>query len=146
MSRFLTIAVTSIAMLVLFSSTSLALSPFKKSFDEKYVKNSGDAEFQTAFRKQGCYVCHVKGQKKEFVNAYGHELAKLIEGNAKERLDAARKNGKAAQKAEEEKILEELKAVFTKVETVKSPDGVTYGEMFKSHKLPALEGKKFSTK
>lgn len=93
----------------------------------------------------GCYVCHVKEKKKDVVNHYGNELGKLIPGNVQERLDEARKGGRDAKAAEEEKVLKELVEAMKKVEEIKSPSGVTYGELFKSHQLPPHEGE-FSTK
>lgn len=136
----LTVAV--LAAVSFVASTSLATSPFKKAFDAKYVKDSGNEDFQAAFRKAGCYTCHVKGKKKDFLNAYGLELAALIEGNAKDRTDAARKDGSDAKKAEEEKLLKELEAAMKKVEAVKAPSGKTYGELFKAHGLPTADGAK----
>ncbi|MCA9123517.1 MAG: hypothetical protein H6822_32975 [Planctomycetaceae bacterium] len=133
------------ALLVAGPQTTNATSPFKKAFDERYVKDSGNEEFQAAFRKDGCYVCHVKEKKKDFVNHYGHELAKLIPGNVQTRLDEARKNGREAKDAEEQQTLKELAEAMKKVEEIKSPSGVTYGELFKSHKLPSHEGE-FTTK
>jgi hypothetical protein len=130
------------AIIALGSSTAFAISPFKKAFDEKYVKESGNEEFQAAFRKAGCYNCHVREKKKDFVNAFGWELSQLIEGNAKDRTDAAREDGSDAKKAEEEKLVKELVAALEKVEAMKAPSGETYGELFKAHVLPtADEGK-----
>jgi len=138
--HFLLLAV--IAAVTFVGSKTFAIAPFKKAFSATYVKESGDKDFQTAFKKSGCYTCHVKGKKKDVVNAYGWELAKLIEGSAKDRIDAARKNGKDAKKAEGEKLLKELKAALKKVEATKAPSGTTYGELFKAHELPSAEGAK----
>ncbi len=124
------------------SSSAFAISPFKKAFDEKYVKESGDEEFQAAFRKAGCYTCHVREKKKNFVNAFGWELAQLIEGSAKDRTDAARKDGSDAKKAEEAKLVKEFVAALQKVEAIKASSGETYGELFKAHGLPTADGAK----
>ena len=147
MNLRIVITVCSLPALLAIPQMALANSPFKKAFDEQYVKNSGNEEFQAAFRKDGCFICHVKEREKEkeFVNHYGNELAKLIPGNVEERLDNARKDGRDAQTAEKEKVLKELVEAMKKVEAVKSPSGVTYGELFKSHQLPPHEGE-FSTK
>jgi len=139
------ITACSLPFVLAISHAALANSPFKKVFDEQYVKDRGDEEFQAAFRKDNCYACHVKEKKKDVVNHYGNELAKLIPGNVKQRLDEARKDGKDAQAAEEEKVLKELVEAMKKVEPMKSPSGVTYGELFKSRQLPPHEGA-FSTK
>ena len=141
MNLRLVMTACSLPILLVISDPASASSKFKKSFDEKYVKESGNEEFQATFRKENCYVCHVKDKKKdEFVNHYGNELAKLIPGNVDERLDQARKDGRAARDAEQEKVLKELAEAMKKVESVKSPSGVTYGELFKSHQLPPHEG------
>lgn len=145
MNLRLVITACSLPVLFAISNLSLANSSFKKVFDDRYVKDSGNEEFQTAFRKDNCYVCHVKEKKKDFVNHYGNELAKLLPGNVKERLDEARKDGRDAKDAEEEKVLKELAEAMKKVEAMKSPSGVTYGELFESHQLPPHEGE-FSTK
>ena len=131
-----------IAAVSLATSTTFATSPFKKAFDEKYVKNSGDAEFQASFRKGGCYNCHVKGEKMDVLNAYGLQLAGLIEGNAKDRIDAAKEESSDAKTAEEEKLLKEFAAALKKAETIKAPSGETYGELFKAHRLPTADGAK----
>ena len=77
-----------------------------------------------------------KGEKKDKRNAYGQELAKLIEGNAKERI----KKAGAGKKAETERVLEELSKAFDKVEKIKAKSGGTYGDLLKEGKLPVHEG------
>jgi hypothetical protein len=131
-----TLAVTS------FSNNSLATAPFQKRFEASYVKKSGDKEFQAAFKKSGCYTCHVKRKKKEVVNAYGWELSLLIKDNVKDRIDEAKKKGSEARKAEEEKVLKEFDEAMKKVETKRSPSKELYAEMFKAHRLPTAEGAK----
>ena len=128
------------ASFLFVATDAQALSPFKKAFDEKYVKPSGNADFQAAFKKAACNTCHVKGQEKEHVNAYGKSLADLIEGDAHDRLETAKKEGEEQGKAAEAKLLEELAAAFTKAEAAKSPAGKTYGEMFKAGELPTADG------
>lgn len=122
--------------------TSHAISPFKKAFEDKYVKDSGSEDLQAAFRTSGCNVCHVKDEKKDVVNAYGLVLAELIEGNANDRVKEARAGGSDARKAEEEKLLKEFEEAMKKAESSKSPSGETYGDLFKAHRLPGAEGAK----
>jgi Skp family chaperone for outer membrane proteins len=132
-----------LAIVASFStSPAMAIAPFKKAFDASYVKDSGDEAFQTSFRKTGCYTCHVHKEKKDVVNAYGWALSELLEGNAKDRIKAARENGKDAKKAEEEKLVKELEVAMKKVEAMKASPGKTYGEMFKAHELPNGDGAK----
>lgn len=122
--------------------TALAIAPFKKAFEEKYVKDSNNSQFQEEFRKAGCNVCHVKDKKKDVVNAFGMQLAELIEGSAKDRIDDATKKGAAAKTAEEQKLVKEFQAALEKVQAMKSPSGATYAELFQTHKLPGAEGEK----
>ena len=131
-----------IAAVSFAGSTTFAISPFKKAFDEKYVKSSGNAEFQAAFKTASCNTCHVKGERRDVVNAYGWELAALIAGNAKDRLDEAKKESSDAKTAEEDKLLKELAAALKKVEAIKATSGETYGELFKAHSLPTADGAK----
>ena len=110
-----------------------ALPPFKKAFQEKYVDDGSDA-LKDAFKKASCNTCHVKGEEKDVQNAYGMALNKLIEGNAKERLAEAKKNG--TDDAEKEKIAKELEEALKKTEGMESPSGEKYGDRIKSGKLP----------
>ena len=140
--KHLSIVLTALVALSVLTGTASALAPFKKAFDQTYVKESDSDKYKSAFKKSGCYTCHVKGKKKDWLNLYGQELAKLVDGNAKQRLDEAKKKGSGERKAEDAKIKKELKLAFTKVGKVKSPSGVVYEELFKSHKLPTPEGAK----
>lgn len=142
MKSFLLILLTCLTAIALASDPVTAMSPFKKAFDQTYVKQSGDKEFQAAFKKLSCNTCHVKGKKKDWLNAYGQELAKLIPGRAKERLDEAKEIGTEEKAAETEKLEKELTVAFEKVGSMKAPSGVTYSELFKSHKLPTPDGAK----
>jgi hypothetical protein len=121
-------------------ATATAHAPFKKPFEEKYVKSSPGSEFKVTFRKAGCNVCHVKGKPKDWLNGYGHELAKHLEGRAEERLKQAKAESRDAYKAENEKLLEELKEAIKKSEKAKMKDGTAYGQLFKDLKLPTEEG------
>lgn len=134
MKRVALVALCGTVVLCLAAGPVSALPQFKKDFADKYVEGSNDAAFADAVKKAGCYVCHVKGEDKEVRNAYGEALAKLIPGDAKERLAKAKENG--TEDAEKEKLNKELAAAFKKVEAMKSPSGPTYGELLKAHKLP----------
>jgi hypothetical protein len=117
-----------------------ALAPFKKAFDAEYVKSSGNDAFKASFKKASCYTCHVKGKKKDYLNGYGLQLAKRIPGLAKDRLADAKAVSTDAQKAENEKLLEELKKALKEVESVKSPSGTEFGAMLKGFTLPSADG------
>lgn len=129
-------------VLLIATSTSNALSPFKKAFDAKYVKSSDSDEFKSLFKKSSCNTCHVKGEKKDWLNAYGLSLAKQIQGNAKQRLATAKAAGTDALATENKKLLNELEHAFTKTEAVKSPSGELFIAMLKEHKLPTADGAK----
>ncbi|MFV1967701.1 MAG: hypothetical protein ACC628_19905 [Pirellulaceae bacterium] len=135
------LAVVSLGMIFVFLAARdlVALNVFKKTFDEVYVKESGDEAFKERFKKNGCNVCHVKGRKRDVVNAYGMGLAKLIPGNAKQRIANAKGVSSEAKDAEEATLINELKAALKKVEGTKLPTGETYGEMLESHQLPSGE-------
>jgi hypothetical protein len=111
-----------------------ALPQFKKDFTDKYVEPANDETFKSTATAAGCNVCHVKGEGKDMRNAYGEELAKYIEGSAKDRVAAALEKGTTEE--EKEKLSKELAEAFKKVEAAKSPSGATYGELLKAHKLP----------
>jgi hypothetical protein len=137
MKHLALVTVCGAVVLCLAVGPASALPQFKKDFTDKYVEGSGDAAFEEAVKKSGCNVCHVKGEGKDARNAYGEALAKLIDGEAKDRLAKAKEAG--ADDAEKEKITKELMEAFKKVEEMKSPSGPTYGELLKAHKLPVAE-------
>ena len=137
MKRFALLCVACMAAVAFISPKAEAIAPFKKAFQQKYVDTTDNDGFKQAYKKTSCNACHVKGEKKTVRNAYGDELAKIIEGNANERIRAAGKEGGSdGRKAETEKVLKELDVVFGKVEKVKAPSGQTYGEMLKNDELP----------
>ncbi len=136
------IVFTTLASVILSSNAALAIAPYKKVFDAAYVKTSENAEFQAAFKKASCYTCHVKGKKKDYLNAYGLKLAEFVEGNAKDQIDEAKKKGKDQKKAKEEELAKAFGPVMKKVEAEKSPNGKTYAEMFKALTLPTPAGAK----
>jgi hypothetical protein len=112
-----------------------ALPAFKKSFEKKYVEPANDEAFTEVAKKQGCNVCHVKGESKKERNAYGNVLAEGIDGDAQARLKEAGDNKDAV----EEQILKELEEVFKKAEKTKvsdKEDAETYGDRLKAKKLP----------
>ena len=112
-------------VLALAVSPALAHAPFKKAFEDLYVKNGSDA-LKASFEKAGCNACHVKDEKKDVRNAYGMALDKaLLEGDLKELL-----------KTDKEKVMKSLDEAFSKVEAQKSAGGKTYGELIKSGMLP----------
>ena len=124
------------------TNTCSALSPFKKAFDEKCIKSSGNDALKAAFKSASCNTCHVKGKKKDWLNGYGVQLAKIISGNAKDRLAMAKAVSSDAQKSENEKLLQELKKAFKTAETAKSPSGPLFGALISDSTLPSAAGAK----
>ena len=138
MTKMITRMTLCAVALASLTTSAHALAPFKKSFQKKYVAPSDNADLAAAFKKASCNTCHVKGKKKTERNAYGDELAKLIEGDANKRIKAARKAGGAqAGKDEQKKVLAELEKAFDEVAKLPSGDEKpTYGELLKQHQLP----------
>jgi hypothetical protein len=133
-------SIVSLIVCLCFATQVLAVVQFKKPFDEKYVEASDNTAFQRAYKKQNCNTCHIDKKKRDWVNAYGKALAEFIPGNAKDRQDAAKAISIEARKAEDKKLIAELKVAFEKVEALESPSGVTWGELLKSHMLPSAAG------
>ncbi len=123
-------------------NTCSALAPFKKAFDDKYVKSSDNDALKAAFKTASCNTCHVKGKGKDWLNGFGVQLAKRIPGNAKDRLATAKDISTDAQKSENEKLLAELKKAFKGAESVKSPSGALFSALFADSALPTAEGAK----
>lgn len=113
-----------------FAGRSHAIPNFQKEFLALYVKDSDNEEFVKLVKKVKCDVCHdstkqdEKGKKnKKFRNAYGQELAKLLD--------------KKTDKTNKEKIkkaLEEVAKMKSKSEDPKSP---AFGDLISQGKLPA---------
>jgi hypothetical protein len=117
-------------LVVCVASPSYAISEFGKQFKEQVNESdTASAEFKGAVKKANCYVCHVKGQKKEDVrNEYGEALMKFLDAEdfPKEFIKDKPEEAKA-------KILEG----FKKAGELKSSDGRAFGEKIKANELPA---------
>lgn len=111
--------------LTLHVQTAEAVPPFKKEFDLLYVKKdsseANDQALVVAVEKVKCNVCH-KGKDKKQRNAYGEELAKLLDKKA----DA--------------KNPEKIKDALEKVSQLPSVPGDSaapkFGDLIKEGKLP----------
>lgn len=138
MRRFVVFACVMACTAVCFLTPQVkAIAPFKKAFQKKYVDPSDNEEFKGAFKKASCNTCHVKGEKKDKRNAYSNEIAKLIEGDANQRIKDARKEGGSdAAKQETAKVVQELEKAFEEVAKMKSKSGESYGDIISSGKLP----------
>ena len=117
--------------LMLLGSPAFAISEFSKQWKAKYLGDDASEEFKRAGRKAGCYVCHVKGEKKdEARNEYGKAMAQFLdpENFPKDRI-----------KAEPEKVKEEILEGFKKTAEKMSSDGKKFGDKIKAGELPATD-------
>ncbi len=132
--RWIPLAVLVGLMGGVFVPPALAIKEFKKPFLTRYVDAEQEPEFAKAVRKANCNLCHVKGEKKNVCNPYGEALGRLIEGNAHERLKAA----KATDSREEEldRVLAELAEAFPKVEQMTDQEGRQFGDLIRQRLLP----------
>ena len=97
------------------ASPAFAVKQFYDEFKEVYVNNGNlDAG---AVAKAKCNLCH-EGKSKKNKNAYGDLLDALLD------------------RKKDAKNPEKIRQALAKVESEKSPSGVTYGEIFKEGKLP----------
>ena len=102
-----------------------AVAPFKKEFEEKYVKKDPTTPEEKALAaaemQAECNVCHV-GTKKKDHNAYGTALAALLD------------------KKTDTKDTAKIQAALDKVAEMKSnpndANSPTFGELIKQGKLP----------
>lgn len=125
-------AILTVAILACsFSQDAYGLADFKKVWTKKYIDTHKSEDFQKIAKKASCNVCHVKGAKKNYQNAYGKAINKLIEGDANKR----KKQG-SEEKAKVLKEFEEALEKVAKMKTGKDGKGPTYGELIKEGKLP----------
>ncbi|MEM1068576.1 MAG: hypothetical protein AAGG48_08595 [Planctomycetota bacterium] len=117
--------------LMLCASPAMAISEFGKQWKEKYLGGEDvDEDFKRAGRKAGCYVCHVKGEKKEVQNEYGIALKKYLKAK-----DFPREYVKAKPEEAKKKILEG----FKKAGELESKDGKKFSEKLEKNELPATD-------
>ncbi|MCE9546545.1 MAG: hypothetical protein K8T25_13645 [Planctomycetia bacterium] len=133
---------TRVAILILVcvcgSSVALAMPPFKKAFEGKYVTPpTANPALAAPFAAASCNVCHVNGKKKNVRNAYGDdlskELAKLLGVPVKKFLATPPAAGNPPPM---QAVLKQLDTAFTNVEQNKAANGETYGARIKAGKLP----------
>jgi hypothetical protein len=105
-----------------------AVPPFKKEFDNLYLKKDStspaDQALVVAVEKVKCNVCH-KGKNKKLRNAYGDELAKLLD----KKTDAK----------DPEKIKQALEKVAALPSDANNASSPTFGDLIKEGKLPGGE-------
>ena len=133
--RAFAVVVCVVAAVVAHVRPALAIPPFSKEFEAKYVKPDSADEKEKAFAaaatnmKTGkCNVCHAPGDKK-VRNAYGKQLSMLLK---KDNFKAERL------KDDGDKAKAEIIAALDAVAALKSGDdkSPTFGELIAQGKLP----------
>jgi hypothetical protein len=117
-----------VGTLVARIETAHAVAPFKKEFEEKYVKKDpstpAEKSLAAAVAHAKCNVCHVGTMKKDR-NAYGDALDALLD------------------KKVDMKDTAKIQAALDKVAEMKSnaddPNSPTFGELITQGKLPGGE-------
>lgn len=105
-----------------------AIAPFKKEFEEKYVKSDPstpeEQSLAVAVKEAKCNVCHV-GKDKKDRNAYGDALDALLD--------------KKADMKDKAKIQAALDTVAAQKSKPDDPSSPTFGELIEQGKLPGGE-------
>lgn len=133
MQRLFT-AVFFITVFLVQSRATLALPPFGKALQAQYD-----------FKSVSCLTCHYNRSKKTRRRPIGDHLAKQLEGkDIKKRMRQT-----AGLEADDPKKLalidgltKDFLAALKKVESMKSPSGVTYGELLQKGTLYGVKPKK----
>ena len=120
-----------LAFAVVFIAVSCvhATPNFYKKFQDLYGGPKAPGDFKkelTETRK--CSVCHMPGEeKKGKKSSYGEALQK----------SGLSKNLDKDAKANDAKAVKAIDDAFKKVDEMKSPDGPSYGDLFRRGKFPA---------
>ena len=115
---------------MLCPSTASATSQFNKAFKAHYLEDPVSEEFKKTARKAGCYVCHVKGEKKKVRNEYGEAVHEFLD---KEKFT------KEYVKENKEQATAEMIEGIKKAGEKKSLDGRSFGEKLAEGQLPATD-------
>ncbi len=120
-----------LGMFCLLATPAMAISEFGKEWKSEYLGDNADPDFVKTGKKAGCYVCHVKGQKKEEArNEYGEAVHEFLKSK-----DFPKEYVKDHPEEAKKKIIEGFKKAGEK----KSKDGKTFDEKIKSNLLPATD-------
>jgi hypothetical protein len=108
--------------------SAYAIAPFKKEFDDKYVKKDPatpeEKALAAAVSEAKCNVCHV-GKNKKDRNAYGEALNALLD--------------RKTDMKDKAKIQAALDKVAEQKSNPNDPNAPTFGELIKQGKLPGGE-------
>lgn len=116
------------AATLIFAPSAMAISAFNKQWKADYLGEDAPEDLKAAGKKAGCYVCHVKGEKKTVRNEYGDAVHKLLkkEDFSKEYL-----------KEKPEEAAEKMTEGFKKAGEAKSSDGKAFAAKIAAGELPA---------
>jgi hypothetical protein len=116
-----------LALFVVLAAASAAQArpQFFEKFKELYAGPEAPKGFPEKVADTKCNVCHIPEKNKKMKNSYGEALQKAG-FNQNMAKGIAGGDANAIKKANDG---------FKKVEAQKSPDGPTYGELFKAGKL-----------
>jgi hypothetical protein len=116
----------------------LAFPPFKKEFDNLYVKENPATDAEKSLKEAAtaakCGICHTgpEGKNKKVRNTYGKAITKLIpDPTDKEAVDALKKDPV--------KIKELLEKAAKEHSDANDPNSQTFGDLIKEGKLPGKE-------
>lgn len=117
--------------LFLLASPALATSEFGKQWKAEFTDKEVDEDWYKAVRKENCYICHVRGKKKdEARNEYGQSVHKFLK---------EKDFPKDYVKANPEEAKAKIVAGFKKANELKSKDGKVFGEKIKAKAFPATD-------
>jgi len=128
MKKCLILTLSSVVAMIATATTVHATPVFKKVWEEVYVGDDAPEEFAAAVKEAKCNVCHA-GKKKADRNAYGAELAKLLDKD----------NFKTSRMKAEPEAKDEIIEAYKKVGAVDCGNGGTWDEAFKAGNLPKDE-------
>lgn len=115
----------------MFATPGFAISIFHVHWKDHYLTGNNNGIFVNTARKAGCYVCHIKGERKEDVrNEYGAALAACLSADDFPK-DWAKANPEEAKKR--------IIAALEKVEEELSADKKKFGDKIKNGSLPAVD-------
>ncbi len=116
--------------------TAVGSTVFKKPFQQRY-----------GYRSVSCYACHAKGKDengkplgKEVLNELGKEMKKqFVEYKFGKRIEEVEKADAAAKKEVHAEIAKEFLEAIEKFEKIESPNGETWGELFKAGSIEGVK-------
>lgn len=117
-------------IVLIASQPAWAIKPFQDHFTKIYAGDDANEEFKALVNEAKCNICHVqKEDKKKVRNIYGKTLQEWLE---KEEFPIA------DFKKDQEKYAEQLKKIFSALETEESGDQQhkTFGDRMKANLLP----------